>query len=642
VLIIPTIYVANADTKVPVKVPAKAPVKVPVKVPAKVIPTKDFIELTTIKGAKTITGYSDTMIIKNRSSSAMHSVRIMLSPDLANSFHLDRYAINSIEPNGNATVSINLIGKPNMKVDGTIGAYDGYVMVMAAYQNPLLLPVKINSQENSNQKAFMGKIAEMAQQRYTRTLLASGTIDTILSKLKNADKYDYEVSTADGRGTITSASDKLVIKSLNNELLKNVRILVSKPSNIFILENKVISSIEPNGEAVVHLISRIDGKNPHNGFKGEIVISPVNGRPLIVPIDIPANNQVREDFSARIASGSNEVAKVTEKITIKNNGTRAIDGVRLILPINIAKMFSLSQDAFQSITPGGEVKVDFTLRQPNNLLSFTKSFEGEMIIVSAHDDMKITIPIKMTWNKVSTDHFMIYYRDSEGNTDKAKAEKLATYLESKFKLITERFGDLYSKTKIYMLHSADEMSMITNSAVPYYYSYTHDIGFTTADAADLQESALHVLVYRGIMKSNPSYWNKQMILFDKGNWLVDGITNYIVASMTGRHSLSSSGMDASLTRSDLEYYAQGTLRSNAVTYTFFRFLQETYGEQVIDRTLYYLGSGMISNHRCNTLENCAVLRAVYHDSGMDLDDREYKLNFDTIVEKWIEYLKGSS
>jgi hypothetical protein len=51
---------------------------------------------------------------------------------------------------------------------------------------------------------------------------------------------------------------------------------------------------------------------------------------------------------------------------------------------------------------------------------------------------------------------------------------------------------------------------------------------------------------------------------------------------------------------------------------------------------------MVSNHRCNTLENCAVLRAVYHDSGMDLDDREYKLNFDKITEKWIEYLNGPS
>jgi hypothetical protein len=619
-LILPTIYAANADSKVA----------------AKNVQKKELMELTTIDGGKTITDYSDTMIIKNKSDSTLHSVRLMLSPDLENSFYLDRHAINFIEPNGNATVNIKLLGKPNEQVDGKVVGYNGYVMAMAAYHNPVLLPVSINSLDSSHQQAYMGKIAEMAHQRYSRTVVASGTIDAILSKLDKIEEHNFEVNTADGNIAITSATDQLVIRSLSEELLKNIRILVSKPSNIFLLDKQAIQSLEPNGEAVVHLISRIDGKNPHNGFKGEVIIAPVNGRPIVLPIDIPGNNYVTEDFYASTSSGSSEISKVVDKIVISNNGSRAMDGVRLILPVDLARVFGLSQDSFQSIPPNSEVEVDFAIRKDDNLMLYTRSFAGELVIVSAHDGEKIVIPINMVWKNISSDHFTIYYRDGEENA--SKAEQLEEFLESAYVTIAERFGELKSRTTIYMLGSTDEMRLITSSAVPYYYSYDRDIGFTASDAPDLEEAALHVLVYRSIMTTNPSYWNKQAILFDKGNWLVDGITNYLVASITGRHSLSNSGLDAFVTRSDLESYAPSTLRNYAVTYTFFRFLEETYGHEVIDRTLYHLGSGMISNHRCNTLENCSVLRGVYDAAGLDLDNKENKLAFNAIIEKWMDYL----
>jgi hypothetical protein len=43
---------------------------------------------------------------------------------------------------------------------------------------------------------------------------------------------------------------------------------------------------------------------------------------------------------------------------------------------------------------------------------------------------------------------------------------------------------------------------------------------------------------------------------------------------------------------------------------------------------------MISNHRCGTLENCSVLRAVYDASGLDMDNKRYDLSFTTLVEEW--------
>ncbi|MGH9922771.1 MAG: hypothetical protein ACRD38_08475, partial [Nitrososphaerales archaeon] len=78
------------------------------------------------------------------------------------------------------------------------------------------------------------------------------------------------------------------------------------------------------------------------------------------------------------------------------------------------------------------------------------------------------------------------------------------------------------------------------------------------------------------------------------------------------------------------------------TYTFFDYLDTKYGDLVIQKALKYLGSGMISNHRCSTLENCVVLRAVYDMNGLDLDDKRHALNFDKIVRDWEAYVSKRS
>jgi hypothetical protein len=47
---------------------------------------------------------------------------------------------------------------------------------------------------------------------------------------------------------------------------------------------------------------------------------------------------------------------------------------------------------------------------------------------------------------------------------------------------------------------------------------------------------------------------------------------------------------------------------------------------------------MVSNHRCDTLEDCAVLRAVYDVSGLDMKERRNTLDVGTLVQEWEDYV----
>ncbi len=599
------------------------------------------IEVVTDKGAKTISSYSETIVVKNTSNSVLQSVRLTLSPQISNSFILEPYSIKSIEPNGSVKASLKMLGKPNEDVYGKITGYSGYIMVTAANHNAVTLPVKISSSDSSAFDTYMKHIADMAQQRYTRTVPTSATIDSVLSKIKTDEHNDYQVSVTNGKNVITSASGQLVIKNTSNKELKNVRIMVSQPSNLFLLDKQTIDLIPPNGQVVVQMTSRIDGANPHRSFIGELIVSPVNSRPASLPINIPSTEKNIKDFDVRLLSKADKIAKMQESIIIKNTGTRALDGLRLILqPSNMPMAFSLSHDSFRSLSPGGEASAEFKLRADENLMEFTNSYNGELIIVSAHSAHRVVIPINMVWKDVNSKHFVIYSRDNP--TDVSKAKELAKFLESKYKAIEQTFGQINSKTTIYVLSSDDELDLITNSPANYYYSYDHDLGFISAKSGELKEDALHVLVHRAIMKNNPSYWNKEKIVNDKGNWLVDGITDYVASKITGKQKLSTSELNVLAKGPALEWYSTGNSGNYVATYSFFKFLEDKYGIKIIGIMLDHMQSVMTSDKKCNTLENCSVIRAVYDVTGQDINDLKNKLNFDAIVKEWIDYLKPLS
>ena len=601
------------------------------------------MEVATVNGTKTISSYSDTIMIKNKSDSKLESVRLTLSSNLGKSFRLEQSSIRSIEPQSNVTVGVKLVGRPNADAYGKVTAYNGYVMVTGANHSPEKLDVNIGSSDTLHYKAYLQQITDKAQQRYTRTVPngainvpASATVGSVISKIKTVEQQDYEVATAKGNKVVTNPSDQLVIKNLSNRPLENVRILVSNPSHLFLLDKHAIRSIEPNSEAVVNMTSKIDGPNPHGSFIGEMVIAPVNGRATVVPINIPATDDKKDEkaFEVSLLSGSGKMSSLVDRITIKNTSSRPMNNVRLVLyPSDLPRVFEMSNHSLQSLPPSGEASVDFKLRTADNLMVLTNSYAGELIIGSVNHAQKVVIPIDMVWNEVSSNHFTIYSRKN----DIFKANAVADFLESKYKAVTQRFGTANSKTVIYMLGSIDELKFVTDSAVPYHYSYTHDIGFIVSDSTTHKEDALQVFVYRSIINNNPSYWNREKILFDKGNWVMQGITNYIVANMTGKQ-ISKPELDAMLANPDLEWYNSGTLGNYASTYTFFKFLEEKYGDKIIDRTVKYLHSVVTGNIRCDTLESCSVLQSVYDEAGLDIEDVENKLNFDNIVQKWRDYM----
>ena len=47
---------------------------------------------------------------------------------------------------------------------------------------------------------------------------------------------------------------------------------------------------------------------------------------------------------------------------------------------------------------------------------------------------------------------------------------------------------------------------------------------------------------------------------------------------------------------------------------------------------------MVSNHRCDTLEDCAVLRAVYDVSGLDMKKKRNALDVEILVKDWGDYV----
>ncbi|MFQ5970435.1 MAG: hypothetical protein ACE5J2_08080, partial [Nitrososphaerales archaeon] len=135
-----------------------------------------------------------------------------------------------------------------------------------------------------------------------------------------------------------------------------------------------------------------------------------------------------------------------------------------------------------------------------------------------------------------------------------------------------------------------------------------------------------------------SYWTTQKVYMDNGNWLIDGISNYITAKQFGEHGMIKDQLRAFIDEPrSFEWYGSGTPSQYGATYTLLKYLDEEYGESLIDKTLTHLASGMITNHRCSTLEQCSLLRAVYDASSLDINDKRYDLNFDALSDEWKSY-----
>jgi hypothetical protein len=93
------------------------------------------------------------------------------------------------------------------------------------------------------------------------------------------------------------------------------------------------------------------------------------------------------------------------------------------------------------------------------------------------------------------------------------------------------------------------------------------------------------------------------------------------------------------TLASFEWYGVSTPSQYGASHTLFEFLAEKYGESIIDRTLSQLGSTIVSNNKCNTIEQCALLNAVYDANGWSINDKKHELDVATIIEEWNNYVE---
>jgi len=592
------------------------------------------LEVISMNNGNEIKAYPDKIIIKNTGNRTVGNVRVILSTDISKSFKLSEPAIKSIEPNSNVTITLKLNGSPNRDMLGGLVGYKGKLMVITEHLSPIFLPVNIGAVQSYHLSSYIDTLTSIAEQRQNKIPL----INSILSKQPKTQQ-NYEVTTSDGDKVIASASDELVIKNLSDKELKNVRIYLSNAGNVFLLEQKNIQYLEPNGQISIKLIPRIDAaKYSPKDIKGELYIVPSNDKPTKIPIDIIGveRKDSADEFEVRTLSGNNGIFTASDKIVIKNLGNRTLDSVRLMLPINLARVLTLSSDSFKKIEPNEEVTVDIKFREDlgEHKMGLQYNYKGELAIVSEHHRQKV-IPINIVWNEFSSDHFVIYARSNE--TDIAKAKELLTFLESNYQNVTSRFGEMKAKTKIYMTNTLEEFRTIADSGYSYYV-FSDDVIFICGCDEDVKSLAMKEFVHRITFNKYPNYANKAKFMLDGENWLIDGIANYIAANMTNEGIVKSQLESFKEKPMSFVWYGSGSPEEYGATYTFFEYLNEKYGENVIDKTLYYLGSGMISNHRCDTLEDCAVLRAVYDVSGLDMEKKRHALDFEILVKEWEDYI----
>jgi hypothetical protein len=574
------------------------------------------LEVTSMKDNDRIRSFTDSIVIRNVGNVPVNNIKVVLSPDIARTFMLGERAIKSIEPHANVTITFELNGSPNRNVLGGLEGYDGYVMIMAEHHSPITLPVSIGALHGADHLTdYMFRVASMATARYSQV--------SLLNSLVRHTEQNYMV-TADGDDAITDPSGEVVIKNISNKELKNVRLYLSNAGHAFLLDQSNIESIAPNSEASVKLIPMIDTQKYSKDINGELLIVPSNDVPMQIPVVIKGaeRKDSADEYTVRVESGD-AITSASEKITIMN-GERTMDSVRIALDSNLNRIFSLSESTFKHIEPYSTVTVELKFNS-GDLKTFMQGYEGMLMVMSEHHNMQ-TVPIKMVWHAVESEHFTIYARSGYEDS----AQNVVDALERNYSKVAERFGGI-DRTVIYMA-GMDEMRSVNRG-----YSYSDDvIVICSCDSPEFY--AMKEFLYRLVINNYASYHNMKQLMFDQENWLIDGVTTYLAVSMgSAKYDTVHANADVSF-----QWYGRGSDAQYAATFTLFRYLEDTYSDNVIDRILYYLGTGMVSNHRCDTVENCTLLQGVYGAMSMNMNEKKHTKSVKSIVEEWRRYVEMSS
>ncbi|MGH9922953.1 MAG: hypothetical protein ACRD38_09390, partial [Nitrososphaerales archaeon] len=251
--------------------------------------------------------------------------------------------------------------------------------------------------------------------------------------------------------------------------------------------------------------------------------------------------------------------------------------------------------------------------------------------------MKKIVPVNIAWKSISSEHFVVYARDNADEFTKAK--QMINFLERGHDVATKIIGESGSKTVIYMTSALDELKILNGALEPSPFTHKENAVFVWSDSEDVNMLALREFAHRTIVDDHAAYWSKQKILLDRGNWFVDGISNYVTAKIVGERGMIKDQLDAFVAEpTSFEWYDVPADTQYGSSYTLFKFLAERYGEAVIDKALSYLGSTLVSNRSCDTFEQCALLMAVYDANGINMNDKKHDLSFDMLVQEWKDYV----
>ncbi len=148
-----------------------------------------MLEVISMSGGNVIKSYQDKIMLKNSGNLTLQSIWLMLSPGLHKSFKLSDTTVESIEPDGNFTLSFELNGNPARDMIGGLLGYQGALIVMAEHHNPIVLPINIGNQESNYLKNYMESVSGLAKQRYNKISLLNDLVshDTGEQGFRNND-----------------------------------------------------------------------------------------------------------------------------------------------------------------------------------------------------------------------------------------------------------------------------------------------------------------------------------------------------------------------------------------------------------------------------------------------------------------------
>jgi streptogramin lyase len=571
--------------------------------------------------------------IKNTSAEPLQNIRIILSPELKGKFLLSEYAIKSIEPQSEYTISLKLNGKPNVDAMNNPIPYSGKVIISVDNKTPYILELsgEVPNESASLQSLFMKMVSSKSDQRYKSFEKPD---------LRISQDTDYKISLGSGESMV-KGSDELIITNTSDKPLKNLRIMTSSISEHIMPDQRNIDLLPAGSFVKVKLVSKLNDAVSDRNLQGEIIVAPENGKPVSVPINI--GKQLLKDrnemYEVSTVSGSDTITHTYDNIVITNKSEESVDNVRVILPQELARVFSLSEDSFKFIEANGERTVQIKLRgtADSSVRQILNQYSGDIIIVSS-DGMKKILPVNISWKGISSEHFVINARDNA--EELTKAAQVINFLERSYPEVTKMVGNVEAKTALYMTSSLDEVNKLSDALAPSTYVYDDDVGFVWSNSEDVNILALKEFTYRTIIQNYGTYWVKQKISADKGNWLADGISTYVTASIAGERGMIKSNLDAFIAEPvSFEWYAEPTPSQSGASHTLFKLLAEKYGESIMDRTLTQLASTIVSNNKCDTIEQCALLMAVYGANGWSINDKKHELAFATIIEEWNNYVE---